>query len=144
MAGQDLEQSASAVQDTSSRSAAGAKLCVLCGKDLRGHTRMKDAEGRYWCVDCGKIDSQRKHPTPCPDCSREFPGYELKTIENVRVCPACFEKRSARLRREQSRLRAVQEEQAKTEWRKHLGRLSLITAIIVLAIYALSWLVVRA
>ena len=37
-----------------------AKRCVACGKDVAGAKRMKDSQGRYWCVDCGMADQRKK------------------------------------------------------------------------------------
>jgi hypothetical protein len=33
----------------------GAKVCCVCGMDLRGHTRYRNARGMYWCRSCHMI-----------------------------------------------------------------------------------------
>ena len=40
--------------------AKSGKVCVACGKDVAGQKRFKDAQGRYWCYDCGVDDHVRK------------------------------------------------------------------------------------
>ena len=37
-----------------------AKRCISCGKDVAQSKRMKDSQGRYWCVDCGMADQRKK------------------------------------------------------------------------------------
>lgn len=37
-----------------------AKRCISCGKDVAQSKRMKDSQGRYWCVDCGVADQRKK------------------------------------------------------------------------------------
>ena len=37
-----------------------AKRCIACGKDVSGTKRMKDSQGKYWCVDCGTADQRKK------------------------------------------------------------------------------------
>jgi hypothetical protein len=37
-----------------------AKRCIACGKDVTSIKRMKDSQGRYWCVDCGMADQRKK------------------------------------------------------------------------------------
>jgi hypothetical protein len=39
---------------------AAVKRCVACGRDVAGTKRMKDSQGRYWCVDCGEADLKKK------------------------------------------------------------------------------------
>jgi hypothetical protein len=36
---------------------------------------MKDKNGSYFCIPCGKADSQKKHSvgTPCKDCWQQVP-----------------------------------------------------------------------
>jgi hypothetical protein len=39
---------------------ASVKRCVACGRDVAGTKRMKDSQGRYWCVNCGEADLAKK------------------------------------------------------------------------------------
>ncbi len=38
----------------------GAKLCCKCGRDVTTAKRMKDREGKYWCLPCGTADQKQK------------------------------------------------------------------------------------
>ena len=54
-------------------SSAAVKRCVACGRDVAGTKRMKDSQGRYWCVDCGEADLKKKAKTSA-SASRSGPG----------------------------------------------------------------------
>src|SRR4051812_28884030 len=48
----------------------GEKICRSCGKDLKGHRRLKDSRG-YICVKCAEAENAANDdPTliPCPEC----------------------------------------------------------------------------
>jgi len=42
--------------DTSFASVAVVKTCCACGTSVSGQPRMKDSQGRYWCVPCGEAE----------------------------------------------------------------------------------------
>lgn len=77
--------------------AAATKLCVKCGKDVTHDKRMKDSHGKYWCVTCGKSDTEQKHHRlPCADCRGKYDPGELTEAENgEQVCSACLKGRRA-------------------------------------------------
>src|SRR4051794_26560572 len=54
-----IETTALAEHDHPAATKSG-KVCVACGKDVAGQKRFKDAQGRYWCYDCGVEDHLRK------------------------------------------------------------------------------------
>ena len=37
-----------------------SKHCVICGKDCTGHSRIKDAQGRYYHIKCIELEQDRK------------------------------------------------------------------------------------
>jgi len=79
-----------------SNSSAGAKICVKCGKDVAGQKRMKDSQGQYWCLDCGRADQQRKIAgIPwgiCSGCGESFPARALTVWGKRRYCTHCAQK----------------------------------------------------
>lgn len=72
------------------------KVCRLCGKDLTGHTRLKDSEG-YWCKDCHRTDRQRRQGIKCAACGREFPESKLISFEHEYRCLTCEKERQERV-----------------------------------------------
>ncbi len=126
--------------DSTITSVSSAKLCCMCGIDLHGKKRYKDSDSRYWCADCNDADVKRREPTNCPDCRKEMTFGDLIEFKGTPVCQACWEKRRQSAKREEARLRAVQEvadleRQSRRKW-------ILIAATIlgVLAIYAVVML----
>lgn len=71
------------------------KSCVACGKNLNGQKRMKDSQGRYWCIECGTEDQKRKlaaggvGANACSSCGQTFPGHQLTVWGSRKLCPAC-------------------------------------------------------
>lgn len=123
------------------RSKAGMKVCCVCGADVTGQKRYKDGEGRYWCFVCGTKDEERKHPVPCPDCGQNFPKSELKEIEKVEVCPACYAKREQAAKRAAARIAAAEAEAL--EEQKHRKVMLILAGVlgVLLAVFAGMYLV---
>ena len=89
------------------------KVCCACGKDVAGQKRFKDAQGRYWCYDCGVEDHVRKHPedaVACAKCTEKFAPTKLFDFEGAAYCEVCLAKVKASKKREQMRIAAVAEE----------------------------------
>jgi DNA-directed RNA polymerase subunit RPC12/RpoP len=93
------------------------KLCVICGADVAGQPRMKDKNGSYFCIPCGKADSNRKHSvgTPCKECGDKFPDEQLLLHNGEKVCEGCLNRRRERQRENSRKFRA----QAYEDDRKH-------------------------
>ncbi len=74
-----------------SNSVSGAKLCTNCGKDVTHDRRMKDKDGKYWCLSCGIEDKKKKqiHSQVCPDCNQKYPQEQMEVFEGVFVCKGC-------------------------------------------------------
>ena len=118
--------------------AAGEKLCCACGKDVAGHKRFKDAEGRYWCYDCGVEDHIRKHPEDglaCAECGGKFPPSKLTSFEDDVYCEPCLTKKKSQRKREEARIAAAAEEARAQERRRKL----LVITVTLLALLAVAW-----
>jgi hypothetical protein len=89
------------------------KVCVACGKDVAGQKRFKDAQGRYWCYDCGVDDHVRKHPeegAACSKCGEKFSPTKLFEFDGGSFCESCLTKAKMTKKREQQRIAAAAEE----------------------------------
>ena len=53
------------------------KRCVACGRDVATTKRMKDSQGRYWCVDCGEADLAEKAKSAKKSASSSSSGPGL-------------------------------------------------------------------
>jgi predicted RNA-binding Zn-ribbon protein involved in translation (DUF1610 family) len=62
---------------------AAVKRCVACGRDVAGTKRMKDSQGRYWCVDCGEADLKKKTKVASKSASSSGPGL-FERIGSIR------------------------------------------------------------
>jgi hypothetical protein len=80
-------------------SSAPQKFCRVCGTDLTGKKRFKDALG-YWCPECAEEDKRRKEETgtPCAQCGRNVPEDSMTSVDGKLMCTRCM--------REQRELRA--------------------------------------
>lgn len=68
------------------------KICVKCGKDVSGAPRMKDKDGKYWCVPCGEEDRRHQHHAAggiCESCGESFSPSVLLEIGGKQLCPRC-------------------------------------------------------
>ena len=79
----------------------GAKHCCNGGKTVAGQKRMKDSQGRYWCVPCGQADQRKKgggggggssSQTTCAGCGGTFPARKLQEYARQSYCKRCFNK----------------------------------------------------
>lgn len=88
---------------TTSDTSVGMKQCCACGVDVAGQQRMKDSQGRYWCVPCGQADQRKKMMTathlPCAACRKTFAKGKLNKDGEHFFCKACLKKRTAASRR---------------------------------------------
>lgn len=63
--------------------AAPAKRCSKCHKDLTGAKRLKDAKGNYWCPECGVGDTAGSSSgvgglmSTCPKCKTSVHATHL-------------------------------------------------------------------
>jgi hypothetical protein len=133
--------------DSSIMGAISAKACCICGVDVHGRMRYKDSGGRYWCPSCNEKDQMSRQPATCPDCNVAMTRVDLVEFKGTAVCPQCWEKRRASSRREEARIRAIEEEVREQEERKR--RLKMIAMgfvvliVIWLAAMTVFWLLAR-
>lgn len=75
---------------------AGAKVCRSCGKLLNNEKRMRDSEGKYWCIPCGEADQKNKGRIAgrrCGVCREIFSETQLVDKKGVAYCPKCLKQR---------------------------------------------------
>ena len=124
---------------------ATAKVCCACGKNVTGQNRFKDAEGRYWCYDCGVEDHVRKHPEDgiaCADCGGHFPPSKLTSFDDEIYCDPCLGKIKARKKREEARIAAASAEARAQEVRYKLFLAALMTGVVI-AVALAAWVMTR-
>jgi hypothetical protein len=136
----DLPRPSSSSGMSSSESVDGAvieKICVVCGENVAGRPRLKDREGRYFCIACGEADSERKHSvgTPCTDCKKKFPDNQLQLHNEQPVCEACLTKRHQEERDAARRLRAQHEEEEERRARKKQIIIGIAVVVVAIALY---------
>ena len=127
--------------DSTITTVSAAKLCCMCGVDLHGKKRFKGSDSRYWCASCNDADNKRREPAACPDCNKELTFGDLLEFKGTPVCQTCWEKRRQSTKREEARLRAIEE--ATESDRQRRRKWLLIGAMIVglLAIYGVLLLI---
>lgn len=68
------------------------KICIKCGMDVAGRPRMKDKDGRYWCIPCGEAEQIHQISTDaglCEMCGESFSKSQLMEISGQNLCPRC-------------------------------------------------------
>jgi len=70
------------------------KVCIVCGKDVRGHRRVKDSRG-YTCYACAKAERRQQlgDTVRCPACNRRVRETTLTNYEGMRICSRCIDER---------------------------------------------------
>ncbi len=113
------------------------KLCCICGADVAGQPRMKDKHGSYFCIPCGKADTQKKHTvgTPCKDCADKFPDEQLHTHNGDRICEKCLAKRREKQRDNSRKFRA----QAYAEEKSYALHMQIGAGVAALVVAGLIW-----
>lgn len=84
-----------------SSSAHRAKTCSVCGKNLTGQPRVKDREGRYYCIPCDDAEKDRLAGgrAACAECKRIFRRDKLIDHGSDLVCEPCAILRQRRFQR---------------------------------------------
>jgi hypothetical protein len=74
--------------------AAAPKLCVVCGKDVTGHRRLKDSRG-YICYHCAKAEQKRERGgrVRCRECGKLVPEEALNDYQGLKICNKCHAER---------------------------------------------------
>jgi len=83
-------QSQAVIERTTS--AQPEKVCIVCGKNLSGHRRVKDSRG-YMCYKCAKSEIDREHEgtIPCAECGRRVKEQGLINYSGIKICRRCYE-----------------------------------------------------
>jgi hypothetical protein len=73
---------------------AGSKICVVCGKDVTGHRRLKDSRG-YICYSCAKEEQRRERGgrVRCKGCGKLVLPAALNDYAGIMLCNECFAER---------------------------------------------------
>lgn len=68
------------------------KICVVCGKNVAGHRRVKDSRG-YLCLACAKSELEKENAgkIPCAECGRRIKEKGLIQYMGIRICRSCYE-----------------------------------------------------
>jgi hypothetical protein len=68
------------------------KVCIVCGKNLSGHRRVKDSRG-YMCYRCAKeeINKEQAGTIPCAECGRRVKEKGLISYLGIKICRRCYE-----------------------------------------------------
>ena len=103
-----------------------AKLCIVCGKDVTGHRRIKDSRG-YLCYACAKdeVRQEREGTIPCAECGRRVKPGGIIVHNGLKICRKCNEDHK------ETRKKAVKKV-ATHHFEKHEKRQIIIIAIILL------------
>ena len=69
----------------------GAKRCIVCGKDVTGHRRLKDSRG-YICYACAKAEkaAEREGKVACKECRKLVKPEGLVAYEGKMICRKCY------------------------------------------------------
>src|SRR5687768_6218877 len=116
------------------------KFCCVCGKNVAGEERFKDKLGRYWCYDCGKADSEKKHSNDlvnCQDCGQAQKRGDLVQFEHLKLCDHCNKKRVWAARREKARIAAAEQEAREAEQRKQRMMIAAIVAVVMMVAFGI-------
>lgn len=111
------------------------KFCCVCGRNVAGEERFKDKLGHYWCYDCGKADSEKKHANDlvnCQDCGQPQKRADLMEFEQLKVCEHCKTKRVWAAKREKARIAAAERDALEAEQRKQRLMIAAIVAVVLL------------
>jgi len=96
--------------------AAPLKLCEACGKNLAGHRRFRDNDGKYWCPGCRDKEKAQPAPEPsdpsrtdCPRCGTKILVQNLMTYDGGLVCPKCHRQLKEEEKLTDNRLKKINE-----------------------------------
>jgi DNA-directed RNA polymerase subunit RPC12/RpoP len=81
------------------------KICVVCGKDVSGHRRLKDSRG-YVCYSCAKEEQRQERGgrVRCRGCGRLVKEETLNDYEGAQICHRCYAERQKLQKQEIKRL----------------------------------------
>jgi hypothetical protein len=114
------------------------KVCVLCGKDVTGHRRVKDSRG-YVCYDCAKDEQKRGRDgkVRCRSCNRLVKEETLVKTETTKMCARCH---AEQLKKRKQEIRQMGIATAHKQFERGRLYLFLAVGVILLLIMVLSHL----
>jgi hypothetical protein len=107
------------------------KICVVCGKDVAGHRRLKDSRG-YVCYSCAKEEQRQERGgrVRCRSCGRLVKEETLNDYEGTRMCNRCYSER-IKLQKQEIKRAGIVHVQTKHE-RTTLYRLLIVACILLI------------
>jgi hypothetical protein len=121
-----------AVLDSPVRADHPPKICVVCGKDVAGHRRLKDSRG-YLCLACAKAEQEavKAGTFPCAECGRRVKPQGLVQHGRQKICKRCFaDHKSA----EKIRVKKISGHHFQAQEKRNLILLALVAVILLLFI----------
>jgi hypothetical protein len=114
------------------------KICRVCGKDLRGHRRIRDGH-EYICPVCDKLERERQVPdgVPCAECSRLVSPTSLRRYGDIQICPKCFKDHEDDPKR---RLRKVDKRMFQLHEQRSTLTLAAVVVVTGIFIFLFLWL----
>ncbi len=102
------------------------KRCIVCGKNLNGHRRVKDSRG-YTCYSCAKDEraGEREGRIACKECRRLMKPGGLVAHEGKMICRKCW---SEHQEKAQFKRKVSERNYKEHEWR------SVIVLAVILAV----------
>jgi len=100
-----VSKSDTAVDLPSPAEPAKPKICVLCGKDVAGHRRVKDSRG-YLCYECAKAEQKKENGgrVRCRVCGRMVKEENLGEYDGTKMCDRCQHERTVANKKEIKRI----------------------------------------
>lgn len=113
------------------------KRCRACGKDLRGHRRIRDGK-TYICPVCDQLEREGQMPEglPCAECDRKIHPASLRKWGDIQLCPKCWEEHQQDPKR---KVRRVDKRMFKIEETRSIIALAAVAGLLLLLIL-IGWL----
>lgn len=113
------------------------KICRACGKNLKGHRRIRDGD-TYICPVCDQMEREGQMPEglPCAECGRTVKPTALRRYGDISLCPKCYTDHMQDTKR---RPRRIADHTWKFEEKRNIAILAAIAGVLLLIIL-FSWL----
>ena len=115
------------------------KFCRVCGKDLAGKKRFKDALG-YWCPECAEEDKHRQEEkgTPCAQCHRKVPEPSMTSVDGKLLCSRCVRENRQLREPGNKKFRVVSERQYKEDEKRNMIIMAVVL-VVLLILMIIAW-----
>jgi DNA-directed RNA polymerase subunit RPC12/RpoP len=117
--------------DASSVQPKPQKICILCGKDVSGHRRLKDSRG-YRCLECAKKEelANKVQGVRCPRCGRTVKEETIAELNGERMCQRCLREQRELTRPGSKRFRKIDDQHFERSHKKQVIVLSVIALVL--------------